>query len=381
MAGTDKVDVAVIGAGPGGLAAAATLRQVGISSVVFDRETQLGASWRRHYDRLHLHTTRSLSALPGLPISKQYGSFVARDDVVQYLEDYARHHELSLQFGTVVSRLERAGAGWRLLTPEGPVDASSVVVATGYSNALHVPDWPGRDAFTGELIHASRYRNAAPYRGKDVLVVGTGNTGAEIAVDLVEGGAASVKLSARTPPNIVPRQFAGIPTQALGIMLRPLPAWIVDPIVALFSRLTLGDLTRYGVPKAPRGMYTQVLRDGVLPILDVGLVAALKRRQVEMVPGVEAFDGADVLLAGGKRVRPQAVVAATGYRRGLEGLCGHLGVLDARGCPTVHGSRVHPDARGVYFAGFTNPVSGALRELAKQSIRIARAIRQAQATR
>ncbi len=377
----ERVDVAVIGAGPGGLAAAAALKQVGIDALVLDREPQLGASWRRHYERLHLHTTRSLSALPGLPISKAYGSFVARADVVRYLDDYARHHALAFRFGTAVERLERADAGWRLITPAGALAASSVVVATGYSNAPHLPDWRGRATFPGELIHASAYRNASPYRGKDVLVVGTGNTGAEIAVDLVEGGAASVKLSARTPPNIVPRQVAGIPTQALGILLRPLPAWIVDPIVAVFSRITLGDLTRYGVPKPPRGMYTQVLRDGVLPILDVGLVAALKRGQVELVQGVEGFEGADVLLTGGRRVRPQAVVAATGYRRGLEELCGHLGVLDPRGCPTIHGSQVHPDAPGVYFAGFTNPVSGALRELAKQSVRISRAIRRAHSTR
>ncbi len=211
--------------------------------------------------------------------------------------------------------------------------------------------------------------------GKDVLVVGTGNTGAEIAVDLVEGGAARVQLSARTPPNIVLRAFAGVPTQALGIALRPLPAGVVDPLVGVFQRITIGDLTRYGVPRPPRGMYTQVLRDGVIPILDMGIIAALKRGQVEVVRGVAAFDGAEVVLDGGGRVRPAVVIAATGYRRGLEPLCGHLGLLRPDGNPAVHGPATHPDAPRLHFIGYSNPISGNLREMAKDARRIARALK------
>ena len=371
----ERREVVVVGAGPGGLAAAASLKRVGVASLVIDREPELGSSWRRHYDRLHLHTSRRLSGLPGLAIPERCGAFVARADVVAYLDEYARLHQLELQLSTAVSRVDPIAGGWRVDTSRGPIEARAVVIATGYSNVPHLPEWPGREGFTGELLHASRYQRPSPYRGQEVLVVGTGNTGAEIAVDLVEGGAAKVWLSARTPPNIVPRSVAGVPTQALGILLRPLPPAIVDPLVALFSRLTLGDLTRHGVARPPRGMYTQVLRDGVLPILDVGLVAMLKARQIEMVGGVESFERAEVLLHGGARLRPGVVVAATGYRRGLESVCGHLGVLDGKGCPTVHAGDQHPSAPGLYFLGFTNPVSGALREIGKHSVKLARAIR------
>jgi putative flavoprotein involved in K+ transport len=364
----------VIGAGPAGLAAAAALQRAGVAPLLVDRADRVGASWRAHYDRLHLHTTRAFSGLPGLPIPRAYGRWVARDDVARYLEDYAAHHRLRLQLGTTVDGLARVDGGWRITTSAGPLDAAHAVVATGYNHTPFLPDWPGRAQFSGELLHASRYKNPLPYRGRDVLVVGAGNTGAEIAVDLVEGGAARVRLSIRTPPNIVLRELGGVPTQVISIALRPLPTRMVDPIVATLQRLTIGDLSRWGLPKSPRGAFTSVLRDGQIPILDVGLVAMVKSGRVEVVPAVERFSGADVVLADGAQLSPSVVIAATGYRRGLEALVGHLELLDERGLPVVHGPVTHPSAPDLYFIGYTNPVSGNLRELGIDARRIARAV-------
>ncbi|MGO4425887.1 flavin-containing monooxygenase, partial [Streptomyces sp. MCAF7] len=223
--------VYVIGAGPGGLATAAALRERGIRAVVLEKSEAVAASWRAHYDRLHLHTTRRLSALPGLAIPRAYGRWVARDDVVRYLEQYVEHHRLEIVTGVEVSRIDRApdGEGWGLRATGGRTPSSPVVVvATGYNHTPRVPDWPGRKTYTGELLHASRYRNARPYEGRDVLVVGIGNTGAEIAVDLVEGGAARVRLAVRTVPHILRRSTAGWPAQATGIMVRRLPITLVD---------------------------------------------------------------------------------------------------------------------------------------------------------
>src|SRR5262249_18468597 len=118
------------------------------------------------------------------------------------------------------------GADWVVETDGGGLDAERVVVATGYSNVPFVPDWPG--TFAGELVHSADYRNPLPYRGRRVLVVGGGNTGAEIAVDLVQGGAAEVSLAVRTPPNIVPRDTLGVPSQLFGIATGHLPVAVVD---------------------------------------------------------------------------------------------------------------------------------------------------------
>jgi putative flavoprotein involved in K+ transport len=374
--GSERYEAVVIGAGPAGLSAAATLGAAGIETVVFERADAVGSSWRGHYDRLHLHTVRWLSGLPGLPIDRREGRWVSRDGVIRYLERYAEHHRLNIRPGIEVQGLERMGGRWRLQTNRGPVEAATVVVATGFNRDPYLPDWPGRDTFAGELVHSAHYRNPDPYRGRDVLVVGTGNSGAEIAVDLVEGGSRHVMLSVRTPPNIMRRDVAGLPSQAVGVLTRPLPVGLVDRLAAVMQRLTVGDLTPYGMPKPEAGLYTRVKKDSI-PILDVGLIPLLKKRRVEMVPAVEGFDGDDVLLAGGRRIRPDAVIAATGFLRGLESLVGHLGVVERSGRPAVYGDQAHPNAPNLYFVGFTNPLSGNLREVGIEARRIARTVARA----
>src|SRR3954449_12328755 len=114
----EQCEVIVIGAGPAGLATAGALRHYGIGAVVLERET-IGASWRRHYDRLHLHTVRWLSHLPGYKMPSRYGKWVARDDVVEYLEDYVRVQNLDVRTGTEVDKLERDGEDWRVTTKDG----------------------------------------------------------------------------------------------------------------------------------------------------------------------------------------------------------------------------------------------------------------------
>jgi putative flavoprotein involved in K+ transport len=376
-----KRDAAVIGAGPAGLGTAAMLRKRGVDVVTIDRADAVGASWRGHYDRLHLHTVRWLSNLPGLRIPRANGRWVHRDGVIEYLESYASHHELDLMLGTEVLGLSRTNGSWSIETSNGPVEADSVVVATGYNHTPFMPDYPGRDGFEGELLHASQYRNAEPYRGRDVLVVGSGNTGAEIAVDLVEGGARRVRLAVRTPPNIVRRQVGGTPNQVLAVALRRMPPRFVDGLVRLVQRVVVGDLSQYGLQRPERGVYTRVLEDDVIPIIDVGLIDCVKKRQVEIVGALLGFDGPDVVLAGRERIRPEAVIVATGYRRGLEQLVGGLGVLDERGKPVVNGARTPPGAPGLYFTGYTNPISGMFRELKIDARRIARAIARARAPR
>ncbi|MFE6666622.1 flavin-containing monooxygenase [Streptomyces sp. NPDC057697] len=371
---TEDRPVYVIGGGPGGLAAAASLRELGVRAVVLEKSGTVGASWRRHYDRLHLHTTRRRSALPGLAMPRRFGRWVSRDDVVRYLDKYAEHHELEVVTGVEVSRIDRApdGSGWQLTATGGRVlTGRAVVVATGFNHTPRVPDWPGLDTFTGDLVHASEYRNPAPYKDKDVLVVGIGNTGAEIAVDLIEGGASRVRIAVRTVPHIVRRSTAGWPAQSTAVLVRRLPVRLVDGAAGLMCRISVPDLAAQGLPRPDTGLYSRV-KDGAIPVQDVGLIDAVKHGRVVPVAAVGSFDGDAVVLADGERITPDAVIAATGYRRGLEGLVGHLGVLDARGRPVVHGARTPKQAPGLYFTGFTNPISGMLRELALDARKIAK---------
>ncbi|MFC9857023.1 MULTISPECIES: flavin-containing monooxygenase [unclassified Streptomyces] len=379
LSGPSTRPVYVIGGGPGGLAAAAALRARGVRTVVLEKSENVGASWRRHYDRLHLHTTRRRSALPGLAMPRRFGRWVSRDDVVRYLEKYVEHHELEVVTGVEVSRIDRTadGTGWQLTATGGRVlTGRAVVVATGYNHTPRTPDWPGRDTFTGELTHASEYRNPAPYAGKDVLVVGIGNTGAEIAVDLVEGGASRVRIAVRTVPHIVRRSTAGWPAQSTGILVRRLPVRLVDRAGRLMSRIAVPDLAAQGLPRPTTGLYSRV-KEGAIPVQDVGLINAVKKGRVAPVATVESFDQDTVILADDTRITPDTVIAATGYRRALEDLVGHLDVLDARGRPLAHGGRTPKQAPGLYFTGFTNPISGMLREMALDAEKIAKRVARA----
>ncbi|NJP99903.1 flavin-containing monooxygenase [Streptomyces zingiberis] len=366
--------VYVIGGGPGGLATAAALGERGIRAVVLEKSGAVGASWRGHYACLRLHTTRRLSALPGLSIPRAYGRWLSRDSLVRYLEAYAHHHRLDVVTGVEVSRVERtaSGPGWLLHATGGRrLPAAAVVVATGLNHTPRLPDWPGREEWAGRLLHARDYRHPEPYAGQDVLVVGVGNTGADIAVDLAAGGAARVRLAVRTPPHIVRRTTAGLAAQRTGILCRRLPSRVVDGAARGLARLSIPDLSAHGLPRPATGLYTRA-RQGAIPVQDTGLIRAVRSGAVEPVAAVASFEQDKVVLADGSRIAPGVVIAATGYRGGLEGLVGHLGVLDERGRPTVHGPRTAPDAPGLHFTGYTNPISGTLRELALDARRIAR---------
>ncbi|WP_433557291.1 flavin-containing monooxygenase [Pseudonocardia xinjiangensis] len=367
----------VIGGGPAGLAAAAVLKGHGIPATVLERSEVVAASWRTHYDRLRLHTIRSLSGLPGFAIPRSYGRWVARDDLVRYLEQYREHHGLDVRTGTEIERVDQAdgaahdGARWLLRTAGGEeLTARTVVVATGHNHTPHLPDWAGRETFTGEFLHAKDYRNPGPYAGRDVLVVGLGNTGAEIAADLAAGGARRVRLAVRTPPHIVRRDVAGWPAQASGILLRHAPRVAVDQAARVQARLSTPDLSAYGLPRPQVGMYTRVLRDRAVPVQDVGLIDAVKSGRVKPVASVAGFEGSGVRLADGSVITPDVVIAATGYRQGLDKMVGHLGILDGGGRPPASGVAVAP---GLYFVGYTISISGALRDIAIEARRIGRA--------
>jgi putative flavoprotein involved in K+ transport len=377
-----RVEVVVVGAGPGGLAVAAALKGHGVNSLVVDRAERVGSSWRHHYDRLHLHTPRRWSGLPGYPIPPGFGRWVARHDVVRYLEAYAVHHRIQLRLGSGATRVDAVapssdGARWAVRLEDGStVTADHVVVATGYNHTPVEPDWPGLDGFDAEVVLARDYRNGRPYAGRDVLVVGSGNTGMEIATDLADHGATRVWLSVRTPPHILPRSRLGWPAQGTGILVRRLPPRLVDRVAKVLAVVQEPDLTEFGMPRAGSDLYSRVLV-GRVPVQDVGIVDAIRARRVEPVAAVQSIEGSEVVLADGARLRPTVVVVATGYRAGLEPLVGHLDVLDGRGLPVVHGAHEPAGTPGLWFTGFTNPISGMLRELRIDAVRIAAAVSRA----
>jgi putative flavoprotein involved in K+ transport len=352
--------IVIVGGGSAGLATAALLRQRGLDPLVLESGPEPGAAWRSRYDRLRLHTPRLLSGLPGMRIPRRFGRWVARDDLLEYFRRYAERHNLELRTGVRVARIEADGPAWRLETEQGSIHADDVIVATGYNGAPFIPAWPGKEGFARELIHSSQYVSPVAFRDRDVLVVGAGNSGAEIAHDVIDGGAKRSRLSVRTPPQIVRRATVGIPAQLIGMAIKHAPPHWVDPISKTQRKLSIPDLAAQGLPRPEQGIRSAFIATGTTPILDVGIVNAVRRGRVEVVAAVDSFDGADVLLADGSRIQPDAVIAATGFRAGLDELVGHLGVLTPRGLPTKTDGE--PALPGLWFVGFTPTLGGQLRE-------------------
>jgi len=333
-----------------------------VDTTVLERGEQVGTSWRNRYDGLRLNTTSFMSTLPGYRARRsRYGEFPSRDSWVQYLEDYRAHHRLAVEFETDVQRIDRTAGGLSVRTDNDLRDADYVVVATGYDREPDLPVWPGADSFTGALIHSSAYRSPAPYVGRDVLVVGPGTTGSEIAHLLVAGGAGRVRVSSRTPPNLIRRKFLGTSVNAAGVVLNRTPLGVADAVTRTVQRVLFGDLTGYGIPRSPVGTATALKVHHRTPVYDEGFVDDLRAGRIEIVPAVVGFEGDHVLLADDTFVQPDVVIAATGYRRGLDRVVGHLGVLDADGIPTVHGGAQHPGAPGLFFNGYRADLSGQLR--------------------
>jgi len=364
-------DAVVIGAGPAGLAAAAELEKVGYTVIVIDAADSVGSSWSHHYDRLHLHTARTMSSLPGHVMPRRYGRWVSRDDFREYLAEYAASFDVRL--GVTAVSISRRDT-WIIETSTGPLKADVVVVATGYNHTAKIPDWPGLWEYTGRVVHSSEYRNPAALDAKHVLVVGPGNSGAEIAADLASAGV-QVTLAVRTPPNLVRREVLGIPTQSLTLSTYPLPTKIADRVARGMQILTVGDLSRYGLAKAPRGIFSQQRYDDVTPTIDVGLIDALKAGKITVVGAVESFTNDAVHLADGSSVTADVVLVATGFQRGLEHLVGDLGVISPGGRPKINADEQLPEHPGLYFLGYSNPITGNIRQVGIDARKIARSAR------
>src|SRR5262245_61134282 len=358
--------VIVVGAGPSGLSAAGALARLGVRATVLERDAEVGARWAERYDRLRLHTIKRFSGLAHQPLPRELSRYVTKDEFARYLRDYALRFGLDVRLGTDVTRIRRDADGWIVEAPAAAFRAPVVVVATGKYDVPVVPEWPGRETFRGSLVHSSTYRSGAAYVGQDVLVAGFGNTGAEIAADLVESGAERVAVSVRASPPITRRDIVGIPIQLLGMTASVLPPRAADRIASALQRVAIGDLTRYGL--GPTEWWTFTVRHP--PVIDVGFLRQLRARRVEILPALERLTEREVVFADGRSEPFDAVVAATGFRNALADLVD----LDGEPVRAPAGGAPARLAHRLYVIGFRETVSGDLFETRRDSLALAREI-------
>jgi cation diffusion facilitator CzcD-associated flavoprotein CzcO len=366
-----KGEVLVIGAGPAGLAVAGCLAMRGVRAQLIERGDGVGTSWRRHYRRLRLHTVKEHSALPHLAFPGDYPRYVARDELITYLESYSEHFGLQPRYREEAATITREEDGWLTRCRSGRLFLTrSVVLATGANQRAQRPAFPGEDAYGGRVLHSQDYVDAQAFAGHRVLVVGMGNTGAEITLDLAQNGARAT-LSVRSPVNIVRRDVLGRPTQVTSIMLSRLPSGVADAIARTFRDWTVGDLSRHGIQTPVMSPLRQLREQGRTPVIDIGTVDLIRRGEIAVRPGIASYTAAGVRFLDGREERFEAVILATGYQADVAGLFPNEQVpVDGKGLPT----RVTGTGRlaGVYFVGYDiRQPGGLLRSIGQQAHEVA----------
>ena len=368
-------DILIVGGGPAGLSTAGALKQAGHAATILDSGEQIGQSWEQRYDRLHLHTVRAYSGLAHFPIPLTYPKYLSKDQYAAYLRSYAAHFDLRVVSGTQVKRVRQSQSGvrssWAVDTGSESWSAHVVVIATGQYCQPICPDWRGLSQYKGVTLHSSEYHSGRKFQNQRVLVIGAGNSGMEIAVDLGEQGASKVMLSVRSAPPVVPRDFLGTPAQVFGILMNSLPTALSDRVGRTFSRLALGDIRRYGLPSPS----WQPFSSHRTPVIDVGFASALKAGKISVRPAVDSFTSTEVIYQDNRQETFDAVIFATGFHTGLADLLEPQGLIDKNSIPRFP-SGAPTNCAGLYFMGYFDSLRGFLYESNLASRKLAQHIKE-----
>lgn len=354
---SDPYDALVIGGGPAGLATSRELGRGGVSHLVVERGREVGQTWADLYDSLVLHTTRGLSALPGLAFPSGTPRFPTRLDLLAYLRKYARTFSLPVQCGAGIIGLRRSSDVWIARTAGGEdLSAHTAVVATGIVSSPYVPDLPGRASFGGRIVHSVEYRRPGPFLGQRVLVIGAGNSAADISVELARAGI-DVILAVRSGAIVVPLQVAGIPIQYLGFALASLPRGAQRVLATALGKVSGGRAT---LPRTSIGECTRV------PVIGLRLSRALRAGAIRLKGGVSELVATGVRFSDGAAAPIDTIILATGYRAAV-GFLDDPVRLDHCGFARRSDAVTSADQPNLYFVGHTPDTRGGLYRIARDA--------------
>lgn len=348
---TIKKDHLIIGAGPGGLAMAAHFTEAGLDFELIERSDEIAHSWYNHYDRLHLHTIKEFSSLPFKDFPKEYPTYISKSELIAYYEDYARHFGIQVRYNLTLEKVHRTKEQWRVVCSNGTKFLSKhVIFATGVNRVANYPHWNTIEEFQKEILHSRFYKNAYPFSGKRVLVVGFGNTGAEIALDLAENNV-DVSLSVRSPVIVVPRDVFGRPVQKTAKLLEKLPYPFGDLIGSGVRKLVFGNLQKYGIPVSKDYPLDYLKKTGKTPVINIGTIGMIKKGRIKVLPDIDSLTDHTVLFADGNVMPFDTILLCTGYKPGLEEfLQVPRTVINESGYPI---SKIGSGAgEGLYFIGY-----------------------------
>lgn len=333
----DDVAIVIVGAGPAGLAVAASLGRHGLRSRLLERGDTPGSAWASHYGHLRLHTSRAISELPGLRLWTAT-SYATRREFHRYCEDYARELSLDIETRCEVTGLRREGERWRVETSHGDFEARHVVVSTGFFGRPRVPDWPGRDEFRGLWLTPGALDGGTPLAGRRVLVVGLGNTGADMIAELVRLGAEPT-VSVRGHVHIVPLEILGanvfrwtqwLPERATALARRFGPG-VAERVARLaafawadLQERAFGDLRTLGLGLATQEEILRDQRTGRPPVVGGAWARLLRRGALRLRPAIVRLTSDAVEFEDGTREPFDAILPTIGLEESRFALAGEL---------------------------------------------------------
>ncbi|KAI3891510.1 hypothetical protein MKX03_034653 [Papaver bracteatum] len=313
-----EVEVIIVGAGPSGIATSVCLNHLSVPNIVLEREDCLASLWaKKSYDRLHLHKAKHLSELPYMPFPANYPTYMSRDQFIVYLENYAARFKVNALYNRLVefAAFDESTKKWCVKVRNAESDSEEyacrfLVVATGQNSDAYVPEINGLDSFRGEVIHSIEYKSGERYANKNVMVVGAGNSGMEIALDLSSFGA-KTSIVVRSPIHIINRNMSLIGFT----LLKYFPINLLDWLLFFAGLVIFGDTTKYGIARPKEGVLLMNKKYQTFPVVDVGTFSKIKSGQIQVLPPIKRITGDCVEFANEKYHQFDVIVFATGFRR------------------------------------------------------------------
>ncbi|XP_058781317.1 probable indole-3-pyruvate monooxygenase YUCCA10 [Vicia villosa] len=349
--------VVIVGGGPSGLAISALLSQNSISHVILEKEECNASLWRKNaYDRLNLHLASEFCSLPLMPHPSSSPTYLTKDQFLQYIDKYVDHFDLKPRYYRVVefAKYDEVKNKWVIEaknTIEGTLEvygAKFLVVASGENSEGFIPDVSGLGQFEGDVIHSKNYKSGSKYKSKDVLVVGCGNSGMEIAYDLHNWGA-NTSIVIRNPLHVFTRDMI-----RLGMRLvQYIPVYIVDTIITLQAKFKYGDLSQYGIYRPKDGPLYLKNTTGKSAVIDVGTIEKIKEGAIKVVPsGIKKIVKKNIIFENNVEREFDAIIFATGYKSVANGwLKDYKYALNEKGFPKNPFPKHWKGDRGLYCAG------------------------------
>jgi indole-3-pyruvate monooxygenase len=368
-----ETNTLIVGASVAGLASACCLKKEGVDYIIIEKQSAAVTPWRNHYDRLHLHTNKTLSHLPYKKFPSHIARYPKRTEVVEYMESYQKEFDIKPIFNAEARSIHNEGGYWMTETSNGNFKSKNLIMATGSFGLPRNVDFKGMETFPGKILHSSKYKTGRDFKDQKVLVVGFGNSACEIAIDLYEQGA-SPALSVRSAVNVLPRDIMGIPILQLGLLMAALPPRLADKMNAPLIRLITGDITKLGLRKLPYGPMEQMQKDQSVPLLDIGTLKLIREGHCIVHDDIDHIQNKTVFFKGGSECYFDAIVAAIGYNKGYEQDLLRVDKSRFDDLNVKLGNQKYFGKDGLYFCGFYVSPTGQIREIGIDALKIAKRI-------